>query len=168
MPVPATQYSETNTVSVTVTDNITTLQFASVDNNSNVANLSPNNPIPAGQLSYEKWIRMKLTTASTNSVSAFGVWFTAGNITDGGGGANVTAKYGVNGAFATPVNTASSVATSATTGDVSSPGTSFTAPANTTNAYSGYITLQLNVGAGAQGGNMTFPANWINTIYTYS
>jgi hypothetical protein len=74
----------------------------------------------------------------------------------------------VNGTYATPVATASTVATTATTTQTAAPGASFTAPANTANAYSGYITLQLNVNSSAQGGNMTFPALWFATVFTYS
>jgi hypothetical protein len=168
MAIPVLEFDESNTSGQTVTANISSIVFASVDENSSTSNLAVNNPVAAGQRSYEKWIRMKVTTASTNSLSGFGVYFTSGNITDGGGGANITGYYGTNNAYTTPTNSASSAATSLTSSDTSSPGTSFTAPANSSGSYSGYITLQVSVASGAAGGNATFPSNWMNCGYTYS
>jgi hypothetical protein len=168
MPVPVLVWSESNGATPTVTDNIPSLVFASIDENSETSNLAATYPVAAGTYSFEKWIRLKVTTASTNGLSAFGVYFTAGNITDGGGGNTITGKFGVNATFATPTASASSVATTATSSDTSAPGTSFTAPSNVAGQYSGYITIQMNVASGATGGNATFPANWINCQYTYS
>lgn len=168
MAVPVTVFSESNGPTPTVTDSITSLAFASIDNNSNVASLSVNNPVAAGTNSYEKWIRQKLTTPSTNSVSGFGVYFTAGSITDGGGATNTVSVYfKTNAAYATP-SSATTAGTVLSSTQTAAPGTSFTAPANSANAYSGYITLQMTVAAGASGTNVTFPANFINVQYTYS
>lgn len=168
MALPVLVFSETNTVSVTVTDNITSIAFASIDNNSNVANLSINNPVAAGANSFEKYLRMKVTTASTNTLSAFGVYVASGSITDGGGGSNITAKLGVNLTYATPVATTSSVDTTAPS--TTAPGTSFTAPTNAVGQYSAYFGFQMQVASGAQGGNATFPGSgsYLNVAYTYS
>jgi len=152
-----------------VTDNITSLQFASVDNNSNVSNLSVNNPVAAGANSYEKWLRMKVTTAATNSLSSFGLYVASGSILDGGGSSgNVTPYDGVNQAYpgGGPVNSTSTAFASSPS--TTAPGTAFTAPANTTGSYSAYFGFQIVVGSGASGGNATFPSNWVNVQYTYS
>jgi hypothetical protein len=167
MPVPVLVFSESNSTGPTVTDNITSLQFASVDNNSNVSNLSVNNPVAAGANSFEKYLRMKVTTAATNSLSSFGVYVAAGAITDGAGASgNITATDGVNATYAAP--SASTSTNFASTPATSAPGTTFGAPANTVGSYSNYFGFQVAVGSGASGGNATFPSNWVNVQYTYS
>jgi hypothetical protein len=167
MPVPVLVFSESNSTGPTVTDNITSLQFASVDNNSNVSNLSINNPVAAGSNSFEKYLRMKVTTAATNSLSSFGLYTAAGAILDGGGNSgNVTPYDGVNVTYAAPVATTST--NFASTPSTSAPGTSFTAPANTNGSYSAYFGFQVAVSSGASGGNATVPSNWVNVQYTYS
>ena len=168
MPTPVLYFSESNGSTPVVTDNITTLVFANVDQNSTVSNLAANNPVPQGARTFEKWIRMNVHIASTNSLSAFGAYYTSGNITDGGGGNNITGYFGTNATYATPVNTTSAVATTLTSTVTTAPGTSFTAPSNTVGAYSGYITMQCAVGSSAGGGNSTFPANWLNVSFVYS
>jgi len=168
MAAPTFQFSETNTVSVTVTDNVTSLAYASVDNNSNVSNLSINNPITAGNNSYEKYWRMKVTGVASNSLSAFGVWWGA----DPTDQASVTTYlkwyFATNALFVTPVATVSTVATTRTNTDASSPGTSFTAPANTVSAYSAYIISQLQTLSSATGGNVTWPGTAATFGYVYS
>ena len=167
MALPALVFSETNTVTAVVTDGISSVAFAAVDNNSNVANLSTSSPVAAGANAFEKYLRMKVTVAATNSLSAFGVYVAVGSITDGGATAgNINIKVGVNLTFATPVATTSTVMT--TTPLTAAPGTAFTAPANTVGSYSAYFGFQAQVLAAAAGGNATFPANFINCMYTYS
>jgi hypothetical protein len=168
MAIPVLAFSESNGATPTVTDNITNLQFASIDNNSLVSNLFNNNPVAQGANSFEKWIRMKVVTASTNGVSNFGVYFSSTPISDANSATNtITCKFGTNGAYATPTAAASTVATVLCSTVTGSPGTAFTAPSNTVGSYSGYITLQAIVGSGAAGTNATFPSNYLNTIYTY-
>jgi hypothetical protein len=171
MAAPTLVFSETNGAgpSGTTTDNITTINFASADLASNTASILTNNPVAAGTNSYEKWFRMKVTGAATNSLSAFSIYFSATAPTDGAGSAaTLTMKFGVNGAYATPVATASTVATTACSTVTSAPGTTFTAPANSVGSYSGYFTQQLIVASNATGGNVTFPASWATVQYTYS
>jgi hypothetical protein len=160
--------SETNTAGATVTDNVPQIAFASVDSAS-TSSLSAANPIAVGNNSYEKYNRLKVTGVAPNSLSAFGIYFSATAPTDGGGSSTyITPKFGVNATFATPVATASSVATTACSTQTSAPGTSFTAPANTLNAYSAYTVQQLQTGASASGGNVTFPSPWTSYGYTWS
>jgi hypothetical protein len=165
---PVLVFSESNGSGPTVTDNITSLQFASVDENSNTSNLSVNNPVAAGANSFEKWLRMKVTTAAMNSLSAFGEYVAAGAILDGGGNSgNVSATDGVDPAsYAAPTASTSSVFN--LTPETSAPGRSFTAPSNTVGSYSAYFGYQIAVASGAAGGNATFPSNWVNVQYTYS
>jgi hypothetical protein len=169
MAAPTFQISETNTASVTVTDNTTSVAYASVDNNSNVSNLSINNPVTAGNSSYEKFIRMKCTGVASNSLSAFGVWFPGGDPTDQ---ASVTTYlkwyFATNASFTTPVATVSSVSTTRTNTVASSPGTAFTSCANSSGAYSGYIISQLQSLSSATGGSVNWPGTAISLGYTYS
>lgn len=168
MAVPVLVFSETNLVGATITDSISSLVFASIDANSNTASLATANPVAANSNSYEKWIRMKVTTVSTNSLSGFSVYYTTGNITDGAGAnGNINCFFKVNAAYATP-----SASTSASTVNcntvTSAPGTTFTGPANTLNAYSNYITMQCTVATAASGGNAVFPSNYMNVQFVYA
>lgn len=169
MAAPTFQWSETNGSGAVVTDNQTNgVVFASLDANSNTASLATADPITAGNNSFEKWWRMKVTGVASNSLSAFGVYFGAAPTDQGGSSATITMKFGVNGAYATPTAAASTVATTACSTDTAAPGTSFTAPANTLNAYSGYITQQMLTTGAATGGNVTFPSPWMTVQYTYN
>lgn len=170
MAAPTFQFSETNGAGATVTDNITAgVVFASIDANSNTSNLATTNPITAGGNSFEKWFRMKVTGVADNSLSAFGVWFSSTAPTDSGGSsAHLSMYFATNHVYATPVSTVSTIATTLCSTDTSSPGTSFTAPANTLNAYSGYIIQQLQTNASSTGGNVSFASPWMTCGYTYS
>jgi hypothetical protein len=66
------------------------------------------------------------------------------------------------------VATVSTVATTLCSAHTASPGTAFTAPANTANSYSGYVTQQMQTGASATGGNVNFPSPWATFQYTYN
>jgi len=168
MAAPTFVFSETNTVSVTVTDSVTSLAYASVDQNSNVSNLSINNPVTANNNSYEKYWRMKCTGVASNSLSAFGVYWGADPTDQASVSTYIKMYFATNASFVTPVATVSTVATTRTNTDTTAPGTSFTAPANTANAYSAYITSQMQTLTGATGGNTTFPSPWLTAQYTYS
>jgi len=166
---PTFQLSETNGASSgTVTDNVPQVAYASVDSAS-TSGLSGSNPIAAGNNSYEKYNRWKLTGVAPNSISAGYVWFNATAPTDSGGSsANLTYKYGVTNTYTQPVATTSTVATTNTTTDTATGTQAFTAPANTLNAYSQYLVTQLQVGSGAAGGNCTFQSAAITFGYTWA
>jgi len=167
MAAPTLVLSETNTSAATVTDNVPQISFASVDAAS-TAGLSAANPISSGSNSFEKWNRVAVTAVAPNSISQMSAYF-SGNPIDGGGSAtNLPIKYAVNAAFATPVAAASTVATSAVSGNTSAPGATLTAPANTVGARSGYVTMQMQTAAGASGGNAVFGAPFLSISYTWS
>ena len=167
MAAPSFEWSETNGSGATVTDNQTNgLVFASEDANSNTSNLAANYPLAVSGYSYEKWWRMKVTGVAPTAISAFGVYFSSTAPTDYASGATLTPKFGVNASYATPVNTASSVATTACSSSTSAPGTSFTAPANTLNAYSSYITQQLET-ASSSGGPTNWNSPWMTVQYSW-
>jgi len=170
MAAPAFGLSEQNGASTgTDTDSITSIVFASVDQNSNTASLATNNPITAGNNSYEKYNRLKVTTAASNSLSAFGVYFSATAPTDqASSSAFITMKYAANPSYTAPVATTSSVATSLCSADTSAPGTTITAPANTVSSFSGYFCQQMQTTSSATGGNVTFASPWTSVGYTYS
>ena len=125
-------FSETNTVSATVTDAISNVNFGNIDS----PNITPaSNPIAAGQNSYEKWIRGKFSGTFT-SIANLRFWKSAGTYVTG-----EAIKAAVNATYATPVSTTSVVATA----DVpTAEGSALvpTAPASNPD-YSGYITMQL-------------------------
>lgn len=167
MAAPSLEWSETNGAGATVTDaQINGVVLASEDANSNTANLAVNYPVPATGYSFEKWWRLKVLSVAPTSISAFGVYYSATAPTDYAGGSTLTMKFGVNSAYATPVDTASSVATVLCSSVTTGPGTSFTAPANTVSAYSAYITQQMTL-ASASGGPVNGPSTWITAAYSW-
>jgi hypothetical protein len=170
MPAPVFQWSESNGATPTVTDNQTNgVVFASADSNSNTSNLATTNPITAGNNSYEKWWRMKITSVADNGVSSFGVYFSSTAPTDSGSSsAHLAMYFATNHSYVQPVATVSTIATTLCSTVTSGPGTSFTAPANTANSYSGYIIQQLQVSSSATGGNCTFASPWMTAAYTYN
>lgn len=171
MPAPAFGLSETNgSGSGTVTDSLSSIVFASQDANSGTSGLATNHPITAGSNSYEKYTRLKVTTAASNSLSAFGVYFSSTAPTDQASVSTyLTSYYATNASYTAPVATASSVATSLCSSDTTSGGaTSLTAPSNTVNSYSGYFIQQLQTGSSATGGNVNYPSPWVSIGYTYS
>ena len=125
-------WSETNTVSVTVTDSLSNVNFGNAD----APNLTPaSNPIAAGQNSFEKWLRGKFSGSFT-SIANLRFWMSAGSYVTG-----EAIKAAVNASYATPVSTTSAVATVAVP---TSEGSALNPTAPSTNPdYSGYITMQL-------------------------
>jgi hypothetical protein len=171
MAAPTLVFSETNGASGSpaFADGISAINYASADLASNTANILQNNPVAAGTNSFEKYNRLKVTVAATNSLSAFSVYFSATAPQDGGGtAATLTFKYGTPGAYATPTNATSTVATTLCSTQTSAPGATITAPTNTVGQYSGYFATQMQVAANATGGNCVFPAAWVTAQYTYS
>ena len=134
------KWVQSNGVGEDTTD-ITYINFGNVDQ----ANITPvvDNPIVAGENSYEVWIRAHFTTYTTIDNLKF--WKSAG--------AYVTSeliKAAVNSAYATPVATASSVATvnvPTTEGTCLVPTSPGASP-----AHSGYITMQLQTAADTPAG----------------
>jgi hypothetical protein len=170
LAAPTFGFSASNGATPTVTDAITSIVFASLDSNIiTTPTLQTANPITVGNNSFETWIRMKVTGVASNSLSAFGVYFSATAPTDNGGVSTyITMKFATNGTYATPTASASTVATTLCSTATSAPGTSFTAPANTVGSYSGYVTQQMLTTSSATGGNTTFASPWCSFAYTYS
>lgn len=168
MAAPTFQLSESNGSGPTVTDNTTSIVYASADSNSNTSNLATNSPITAGNNSYEKWNRLKVTGAADNSLSAFGVWWNSTAPKDSGNNNITNFYFATNHAYATPVATTSTIATTQTSTVTSSPGTSLTAPSNSVSSYSAYFISQLDPGGGAVGGNVSFASPAVSVGYTYS
>jgi hypothetical protein len=168
MAAPVFNFSESNGATPTITNSVTSIVFASADTQSNSSNLATTSPITAGNNSYEKWERLQITTVASNSVSAFGVYFSATAPTDQAGSSSfITMYFATNATFSTPATT-TSVATTLCSSDTSAGGTAFTAPANTANSYSGYMTFQMRTTSSATGGNVTFPSPWCTVQYTYN
>jgi hypothetical protein len=171
MAAPTFVFSEQNGSGAgTATDGIAAVVFASTDANSNTSGLTANYPIPTGTNSFEKYLRVKVTGAATNTLSAFSIYFSATAPTDGAGSAStLSVKYGMTNTYAAPVATASTVATTLCSTDTTSPGTAFTTdPANTVGAYSSYFVQQLLVASNATGGGITWPSPWATLPYSYS
>jgi hypothetical protein len=171
MAAPTLVFSEANNNAGVAknTDNITTINFASGDVNSATPSILTTYPVAAGSNSFEKYNMMKVVAASQNTLSAFSVYFNATPPQDGAGQSNtITMKYGVTGAFNPPTSAVSAIATNLCSATTTSPGTSFTQPANTVGSYSGYFVQQLQTLASAIGGNCVFPASWATCQYTYS
>jgi hypothetical protein len=96
------QWSESNTVSQTVTDGITNINFGSNDS----ANIvTATYPIIAGQNSFEKYIRAKFSDTFTE-ISNMKFWKASGDLKE-----DEVIMAAANQVFATPVSTISSKAT---------------------------------------------------------
>ena len=120
---------------------ITYINFGNVDQ----ANITPvvDNPIVAGENSFEVWIRAHWTTYTTISNVKF--WKSAGAYKT-----SEAIKAAVNSAYATPVASASSVATvdvPITEGACLVPNSPGASP-----EHSGYITMQLQTAADTPSG----------------
>ena len=126
------QFSESNTVAETVTNGISNANFGSVD----AVNIVPtNDPITAGNNSFEKWLRGRFSGVFT-SIANLRFFKSAGTFVTG-----EAIKAAVDAAFAAPTAVTSIVATvdvPTTEGAALNPA----APAGNPD-FSGYITLQL-------------------------
>ena len=173
MPVPSFVWSETNTGGAVTTDNIAQLVFASADLNSNSPSLAVTSPIivplVGSVYAYEKYLRLKVTQVASNSLSAFGIYFAAFAPEDAGlATAGLALSYGITATYATPLNVASTVATTLCSTNITQPGASIPTPSNTIGAYTTYIVQQMKVSAGAFGGNTIWPNPWTLLSYIYS
>jgi len=106
--------------------------------------------------SYENWLRLKCTSAPDNAIANIKFWFAA---SDPGTGLDI--MIGTTATYATPVDSASSVATvdGTTYSDVSSALAWGTPQANdkitAVAQYTDYLVMQLRIGATANQGAMT-------------
>lgn len=123
----------------------------------NHANYPITIPTEGSAYSYERYVRGHWTGSFT-TVSSVLFWKSAGTV---GTGCTLNAGDKGNQAYATPVNTASSIATSAIP---TSSGTALSLGYNS--AYSDYVVLQLVVGStGVAGANaaQTYRFQWLET-----
>lgn len=149
-------WSESNGAGETVTDGISNTNFGNTDG----PNLSsPNNRVVAGQNSFEKWLRGRYSGTFT-TISNLRFWKSAGSLPSG-----VTIKADVDAVYATPTDSASSVATV----DVPTvEGSALTPAAPSGNPdYSGYITMQMQTTGAATPGTVptqTFTLKYIKVL----
>ena len=146
MVVATVVISESNGAGETVTDNISNVNFGSVD----APNLSyADNPVVAGTPSFEKWLRIKLVNPNdSNKIDNFQVYMTpAPSVAGVSYKTNLkTAPLNQN-AYSTPTNAVSTVAT--LTMPTSDPGAENigvgggSGGLSTANSYSDYIVLQI-------------------------
>ena len=141
------QWSETNTVSVVVTDGISNINFGSVD----ACNINTTNyPINISTHSFIKYIRAKFSSSFT-TISNMLFWKSAGNLLTG-----ETIKAGLTTTFVTPVNTASGDSDCPTSAGSALAVLSAAGTATITSSpgYSEYIRLQLQTTGSAPSGNV--------------
>jgi hypothetical protein len=153
----ATVYvSETNTGSTTVHDNITNSNMGSTDTYDLVA---ADYPITAGNYSYEKWQRIKLSAlGGSTKIKTLKIWRTTA--LSGSDSHKTNAResgYAGAATYATPVMTASSIATqtmptSTPTGANLGIGGSLTGELSSAGTYSDYCCHQLLVDSGTTAG----------------
>jgi hypothetical protein len=158
MAAPTYVLSESPTTTGVYTDNVPTIAFASI-NAASTNVLSANNPIAPGAYSYEKYLAIKCTGSATTQASSFSFYFPNTPQDSAGSSANVTISYDAVASvtFQTPVNTASSKATTNVTGNQSAPGQTLTfTTGGTSGNYSAYMCLQLLMGASNPGGPIQF------------
>jgi len=136
------QFAESNGAGETVTDGISNVNFGSID----APNITPASyPIPAGNNSYEKWVRGKFSGSYT-AISNLRFWKSAGVYVTG-----EDIKAAANATFSTPVQTTSSIAT-VTVPTVEGSALNPSAP-GASPSYSGYVTLQLQTTGSTPPGN---------------
>lgn len=168
MSAPTIIWSETN--GGATTDGIPPqLRFANIDAPSSQSGLSANHQVPAGQNSFEKWLRLKLKTAAPNTLSGFQVYFSADTPLDSASATNITVKFGVNKPYAAPTNAASTAATvdSATARGIAN-AVAYSGPANTPGVYGAYLVLQAIVATAAAQGAALLPNAFLNAAYSWS
>lgn len=137
---------------------VTGIDLISADNATNSLANRQANPITVGTRSYEKYVKLKIDVVPANAVTNFKIWG------DGGVAANTTLYWGGEvSSYATPVNTASAVATTDFSGVTSAAkGTWDTASYSALNATTKYSVFQLDVASGAS------PGNWPTETVSYS
>ena len=167
MSAPVIQIDEANTSSQTVAQDVTSIVFASVDLPSNTSGLEQSHPVLIGTNSYEKWMRARVVSAATTSLSNFQVVWSSTATTDSSElSSTVPILYGANVTFpgGGPTNLASSYANLPVVGATAT----ITAPANTPGAVTPYWVQQLQVGPGAAGGPLVFPMDYFTLDFVWS
>lgn len=141
------------------------IDFISADNATNSSGNRTSNPVVVGTNSYEKHLRLKITTPPANGVTNFKFW------TDGAGQANVglRAKLAVGTGGATPGTGDTTPSATTMTGDADAysytsgaKGTWDSASYSATNAVTKAMLLQLQPTASAD------PGNWTQETLNYS
>lgn len=137
---------------------VTGADLISADNDTNSLGNRQANPITVGTRSFEKWLKLKIDVAPANAVTNFLIWG------DGAVAANTTLYWGGNvTTYATPVNTASSVATTDfSTITSGAKGTWDATSYSALNATTRYSVFQLDVAGGAD------PGNWPTETVSFS
>jgi len=134
----------------TLTSAQTGADLSSADNGENSSSNRQNNPIVAGQRSYEKYTQLYVDTAPDNYVQNFEVWG------DGAVQAETTLYCGITASYATPVSTASSVATNDWTNYTSGSKLTWDAgPLTAQDEVTDYLVFQLSTTSSATAGNWT-------------
>jgi len=154
------QFSESNTVSETITDGIANLNFGSNDS----TGLTPTSyPVIAGESSFEKYIRAKFTSTWTE-ISNMKFWKSAGTLVTG-----EAIKAAANVSFATPSATAnadSAIPTSLGTAlsvNSAEGDSTIIYGASGVSGYSAYIRLQADTTVSSPAGSV----NQKTFIYQY-
>lgn len=138
---------------------VTGIAFLSADLSASDSSTRNANPITVGTRSYEKWIKLKVDTKPTNSVSNFKIW--------GDGGTQTSTTLYFTGNYitgTTPTNGSSSIANVVFT-NFSSSGSAATWDTSSytnTNATTRYAVFQLSVG------NDATPGDWTQETINYS
>lgn len=148
----------TSTSAATESGAVTGIDLISADNALNTLENRQQYPITVDTRSYEKWIKLKVDTAPTNSVSNFLIW--------GDGGVDTSTTLYFTGEYVTgttPTNGTSSIADTDFTTYTSTNKATWDANDYTdTNATTQYVVFQLAVASDAD------PGNWTQETISYS
>lgn len=140
-------------------NSVTGIAFLSADLSASDATTRNANPITVGTRSYEKWIKLKIDTKPTNSVSNFKIW--------GDGATQTSTTLYFTGNYqtgTTPTNASSTIANVVFT-NFSSSGSAATWDTTVytnTNATTRYAVFQLSVGSDCN------PGDWTQETINYS
>jgi len=154
MAATVTLHVFTGTNAGTESGAVTGIDFISADNATNsLANRTTypiTIPTSGTAYSFEKWLKLRIGAGLANQISNVKFW------TDGSFQANTGVKYGTTATGATPVQTASTKATTdAATATSGAKATWDGGTYNTTGLINNYLVLQLNVTDAATQGNWT-------------
>lgn len=143
---------------------VTGVDFVSADNATNTQANRQANPISVGTSSYEKWLKLKVDTKPSNSVSNFKIW--------GDGAVTVSTSLYFTGAYTTgttPTNATSSIANVSFTNYTAGAKATWDAGSYTnTDATTQYAVMQLQIAADCAPGNWNGVVTGAETInYSY-
>jgi len=135
----------------------TGIDMISADNDTNSLGNRQAHPVPVGTRSFEKYVALRVDTAPDNACANFKIWG------DGAVAANTSFLFGVTATPATPVSTASSVATTDFTTVTSGAKADWdTGSYATVGDLTQYAVFQLSAGGTAS------PGNWGAEVIYYS